>query len=299
MMRPRLVALTLLLVAAPATAGPWLPGRWHFYLQLRESVLAADQRYDSTGALRPIALADATGATQPSSYRELLTDLYGELGLAQRLSVLVDFRALEAIWQPIAGAAARRAIGPSDLYLAGKLLLFDDELSAALQVGVGVPAGSATADVPLGQGDLRTDFLLLVGKLFEHPEVFVSVEAGVRLRGAAVVADPHAPGMTTSVEYSHEIRGAAQAGYTVRPDRRGLRALVFALKLEGAYALQTPVEDGLGTLVAPAASYLKLGAEITWRPRAGIDLTLGGHYFVAGRSVPAFAEAALALGFGR
>jgi hypothetical protein len=102
-----------------------------------------------------------------------------------------------------------------------------------------------------------------------------------------------------SVQYSHEVRAAAQAGYTWRPDRPFLRALVFAIKLEGAYALQTPVEDGLGILVAQAASYLKLGPEITWRPRRGLDVTVGGHYFVAGRSLPAFGEAALAIGYGR
>lgn len=299
-MRARLVTLALLLQAAPAAAGPWLPGRYHFYLQLRESALAADQRYDSTGALQPIAIAlDASGATARSGYRELLSDLYGEVGLASRVSVLVDFRALAAIWQPIPGAASRSAIGASDLTLAGKLLLFDDELSAAVQVGVTVPTGSATAAVPLGAGDVRTDFTILVGKLFEHPDVFVSVEAGARLRGAAEVADGHAPGRTVSVQYSHEVRAAAQAGYSWRPDRRGLRALVFAVKLEGAYALSSPVEDGLGLLVSPAASYLKLGPEITWRPRPGLDVTVGGHYFVAGRALPAFGEAALALGYSR
>jgi hypothetical protein len=299
-MRPRAALLLVLFAARPAAAGPWEPGRWHFYLQLRESALVADQRYDASGKLQPIAVAlDASGATAPSSYRQLLTDLFGELGLAARLSVLFDFRAVSAIWQPLPGAPAHQAVGPSDLYLAGKLLLFDDELSAAVQIGVTVPIGSATAAVPLGAGDLRTDFTLLLGKLFEHPEIFLSIEAGARLRGAAQVGDPHAPGQMVSVQYSHEVRAAAQAGYTWRPDRPFLRALVFAIKLEGAYALQTPVEDGLGILVAQAASYLKLGPEITWRPRRGLDVTVGGHYFVAGRSLPAFGEAALAIGYGR
>lgn len=303
-MRPvaSLLVVACALVALPrrAEAGPWMPGRYHFYLQLRESFAFADDRYDARGDRQPIRLAlDASGATAPSGYREWLSDLFAEVGLAARLSLLVDFRFFAAQSQPVSGRPDPSSVGPSDLWLAAKLLLFDDELTSAFEFALTVPTGDATTSVPLGQGDVRADLLLLLGKLFEKPDLFFSVEAGLRLRGSATVADPHAPGQTTVVQYSHELRMAAQGGYRLAPVRRGLDSILFAVKLEGAYAFQAPVEDNLGILVSETASYFKLGPEITWSPTSYLHVVVGGHYFVAGRSTPAFAEIAAALAVSR
>ncbi len=291
--------LCVLALPRPASAGPWISGRWHFYLQLRQSALFADQRYDAAGNLQPIRVAvDGSGATQTTSYRQALTDLFAELGLGARLALLIDFHGLSAIDQPLS-SGARRAVGVSDLWLGLKLLLFDDELAAALQVGITVPTGSPNGSVPLGPGDFREDFTLLVGKLFRHPHLFLSGEAGVRLRGSAVIPNPIALGTREHVQYSHELRYAGAFGYTLMTDRKAADWFSFAIKLEGAYALSAPVEDGLGVLDPVAGSYLKLGPEVTWAPTKHVQVSLGGHYFVAGRAMVAFGEVALGLAVSR
>jgi hypothetical protein len=298
----RALALFALLLLAPARAhaGPWVPGRWHFYAQLRESFLFADQRYDARGDLQPIRLVlDASGQTAEASYRQALTDLYLELGLASRLAVIADFHALSAIVEPVAVAPSRSAVGASDLWLASKLLLFDDEIAAALEVAMTVPLGRATAAIPLGQGDFSTDFVLLLGKLFERPSLFFSVEAGLRLRSYAEVADPNQPGRTLTQEFAHQIRFAGSAGWQWLARKRGLAALLVSAKFEGAYALAAPVEDGLGLLDPRAPSYFKLGPELGYTPVRGLSFVLGAHYFVAARSLPAMAEIALGLGVNR
>jgi hypothetical protein len=282
-MRSALVGLALL-VALPAQAAPWVPGRWHFWTQLRESALIADQRYDAGGQLRPIVAALPGGATVKSSYRWALTDLYAELGLGARLSLLVDFAALSAIVQPVGGEPDRRAVGVSDLYLGGKVLLFDDEVTASLQAAVAVPTGALTAAVPLGSGDVRGDLILLVGKIFDRPAIFVSAEVGLRLRG---------------MDYSHQLLYAAQVGWTWRAGRRGLRALTVAARLEGRYALATPVEDGLGILTPRSERFTKLGADLVFLLGRGVALGVGGHGFVAAQSMPAFGEAAVSVSYAR
>ena len=289
----------LALTTTPAIAGPWTPGRLHFYGQVRQSVLLADRRYDAAGDLRPILLAvDAAGATAETSYRQTLTDVYFELGLASRLSVLADFRAFTYVAQPAAGHPTRSALGISDLWLATKLLLFDDELTASLLVGASVPLGDAAAAVPLGQGDVSGDIQVLVGKLLPR-RVYVAAEAGVRLRSHARVTDPRTPGATIEQQYSHELRFAAVAGTSFPLARRFADAIGVAAKLEGAYALTAPVEDSYGVLTPAAGTYLKLGAEFIWTPVRGVAITLGGHGFALGRALPAFGEIALAIGWSR
>lgn len=285
-----LVLASVLLVGAPALAGPWVPGRWHFWAQLRESVLIADQRYDAAGGLAPIQgqyqAPDGTTALSRARYRWLLTDLYAELGLASRLSVLLDFYALSAIWQPFddAPAYSKSAVGVSDLFLGAKLLLFDEEITASILAAVTVPTGALTATLPLGPGDVRGDFVLQVGKIFERPSIFVTADFGARLRG---------------MSYSHELIYAAQVGWTWHAHRRALHALTVSLKLEGRYALGAAVEDGLGVLNPQSGQYTKLGPEVGFSVGRGFTLSAGGHYFVAGRSMPAFGEVALALTYAR
>ena len=298
-MRAAVLMLSLLL-CAPVQAGPWVPGRWHFSLQLRQAALFADQRYDAGGARRPIlAVPDQGGAPQRASYRQALTSLSGELGLAQRLSVVLDLLALDAVVQPISGRADRTVVGVSDLRLGGKLLLFDDELTAAIEVALTIPTGSAARPLPLGPGDLRTDFVLHVGKTFRRPDLYLLAEVGFRLRSAAEVANPMVPGTTAQVSYAHEIRYGAQAGTTWRKGRPGLRWLGAALRIEGSYALASAVEDGLGILNPIAGSYCKLGPEVTWSPLLGLLFGVGGGYFVAGREMPAMGEAWLSVTYLR
>ena len=281
-------------------AGPWVPGRWHFYLQLRQSVMIADRRYDADGHLQGIqVVVDDARTRVASGYRQALTSLYFELGLGTRLSVAVDLMLLDFVAQPLAGRAARTALGVSDLRFLGKLLLFDDELTAAILLGLVAPTGSATSAVPLGPGDVRADLSVLIGKLFERPRIHVAAELGVAFRSSATIADPAQPGARTSRQYSHALRYGVTLGHTWAIGRRGADAFAISAKLEGAYAFARPVEDGLGLLVAEAASYTKLGPELVWSPTRHWQLSLGGSYFVAGRTIPAMGELALGLAFLR
>jgi hypothetical protein len=262
--------------------------------------MLADRRYDAAGERRPIALTlDDSGATAPTSYRQALTNLYFELGLATRLSLALDFIVLDFVAQPLAGRAARSAFGVSDLRLAAKLLLFDDELTVSLLAAVTAPTGSATTAVPLGPGDVRTDLMVLVGKLFERPRLHVVAELGVRLRASATVVDPARPSERIPRQYSHELRYGATLGYTRLFARRALAALTLSARLEGAYAFTRAVEDDLGLLNPVAASYTKIGPELTWAPTRAWQVSVGGHYFVAGRSIPAMGEIALGLAYLR
>src|SRR5688572_26671864 len=301
--RRRLVLALLALLAVGgsrrAWAGPWIPGRWHFYLQLRQSVMIADRRYDAGGDLRAIAVALADGSTAPARYRQALSSLYFELGLGARLALFLDWLALDYVVQVASSRPDRSAFGVSDLRLGAKLLLFDDELTATLQAAVVAPTGSPTTAVPLGPGDVRAEFTLLVGKIFDRPRLHLAAELGVRVRSSATIADPSRPGALIVRQYSHELVYRLTVGYTRLFARRGVSSLVFAARVEGGYAFLRPTEDGLGILVPEAASYTKLGPEITWAPYPSWQVSLGGHYFVAGRAIPAMGELALGLAYLR
>jgi hypothetical protein len=282
-----------------AQAGPWIPRAWHFLVYLRQSVELAGDRYDVEGQRSPGSAITDQGTLVRSFMGESTTAIGGEVGVASRLALTLDFLAFRAAWQRMGEAGNRSSLGVSDLALGAKLLLFDDEVTATLQVNVTFPTGSATSSVPLGPGDTRADFLVLVGKVFERVPLFASAEAGVSLRSAAQVTDPLVPGTTKTIEYSSQIIYGATVGYTFvtkgrRPDR-----ITFMARAEGRYSLGRATDDGVDSFTPVSPTLLKLGPTIAWMPIPSLEIDLGGAYFVLGRTVPAFGEAVLGIVFRR
>lgn len=284
-----LAAAAAALHSSPARAGPWLPGAWHFYLELRESFQLADRRFDASGSLAPVRAVDASGMLVPSSFRDAQTSLYGELGVATRLAALVELVGVRAVWQPLPDGSSRGAVGASALTLGAKLLLFDDQVTAALIGRVIVPLGATDGPVPLDAGDLRADLVLSVGKLFEERPFFVAGELGVRLNSSADVTDPVLNKLVT-IDYAPEILFAAQAGYTFLVRRRGLERAVVMVQLEGRYGTAAPVEDGRGSLTPPSARFIKVGPMLAWAPLRHFEIHLGASVFAWGRGLPMMIE---------
>jgi hypothetical protein len=291
-----LVTAVLTLVGArTAYAGPWLPGAWHFVVYLRESVQLANDRYDVGGALKPVMAVDGQGATVRSFFGDATTALGTEVGVASRLSLTADFWALRGTWERLGDAGSRSSVGVSDLSLGAKLLIFDDEITAALQVAVTFPIGDSTAAVPLGLGDTRTDMVLLVGRMFERVPLFLFGELGACIRSAAKVTDPLMPGTTKTVDYASQVVYGATLGYTAQGKRRGFRSVAVMVRVEGRYSLRTATDEGVGTFTPVTPTMLKLGPQLSFAPTKTFELFAGGSYFVLGRAVPAWADAVLGL----
>jgi hypothetical protein len=276
-----------------ASAGPWLAGAGHGYVQLREGFSFADSRFDAGGSTAAVKAVTADGSLVVSAWRLLETSLFAELGLLSRLSLMLDWTVVRSAWQPQPGAAPITATGLSDLALALKVLLFDDVVTLSLVGGVTAPVGDATARLPLGQGDTRTELAVCVGKLFRPTGFFVDAQLGFVLRGGARVRDARMPTQIDAVDYRPEARFLAEGGFNWLLRRRGVERLVFSLRLDGRYATGVASEDGLGILTPASSSFLRVGGGVSWLIVRHFEVGLSVASVVTGHAIPALTD----LGF--
>src|SRR5262249_24875452 len=150
----------------------------------------------------------------------------------------------------------------------------------------------AVARLPLGQGDVRTEFALFVGKLFRPLPLFVDARVGVALRGSATIMDPYFMNQQ-QIAYASEARFLAEAGYSWFPRHRGAKRVLLLARIEGRYSNGVPSEDGLGILTPVASDFLRTGGEIAWLPTTHFELSVTGGSVVYAHSLPALSELAL------
>src|SRR5262249_43207229 len=136
-------ALAIVLAPARAIAGPWLPAPGKLYLELRESFDTTEQGFDSEGHRRRLQTLSDDGLPVATRLYDAHTKLYGEIGLATRLALIVELDALGVVVTPRAGHSARGAVGLGDLAAGFRLQLLDEEVACAIDARLGIPTGSS------------------------------------------------------------------------------------------------------------------------------------------------------------
>jgi hypothetical protein len=308
-----------MLVPAAATAGPWLPAPGKLYLELRESFDTTSQGFDSDGNRHRLRTLSDDGLPVATRLYDAHTKIYGEIGLATRLAIVVELDALSVVAMPRAGHSARRAVGLGDLAAGFRLQLLDEEVACAIDARLGIPTGSADDPQPLGTGDLRGEFVLSVGRVFERVPIVVAVELGARLRSSgtqraqaagrtATLVDPLDPSSLAKVriDYSSELVYGLWIGWLGRIGERV--RITPRVTVDGRHGFSAPEALPIDPVAPASMRLLRLGAQIAVavalrgrrpQPAASVHVGLGGGAFVWGQGLPAAGELSLALGFSR
>jgi hypothetical protein len=240
-----LSALAAALWSGEAAAGPWAIGQGRLFIDGRFTVSTASEIADQNGQHLPAQVVanmqdlGKTGArTVKSSVLDLNGEIYVEYGVLSRLTLTMNWQFARGLsYANPGGDVPYQATHVGDLDLGGRITVFDDELTLALYLGVGVPSGATGTNIPIGQGDVRTDFRVLVGKVIERWRIYVAGELGIRFRGSATIHDFNAtPGYRRNVDYSDEIVYGIEAGYFWKTRRRGLQQILLGLKAYGKYS---------------------------------------------------------------
>jgi hypothetical protein len=291
-----LAAIGLLLVEPEAQAGPWAIGQGRLFVDLRFTATTASELADQDGRHLPMRIvADAADLGkeigQVRTNRTHMTDLNGELyveyGLLSRLTLAMNWQFARSISLANPGGDIDwHSAHVGDLELAGRITLFDDVLAVALHLGVVFPTGATNTRIPIGQGDVRTDFRVLVGKIVERWRFYIAGELGVRLRGSAKVRDDLLPAGQKTVDYSDEITYALEFGYFWKIQRRAMRQILLGGKLQGKYATGESIPDPFPNIVPAASAFLKIGPEITFYLTERWLFHVGVRTVPVARSVP-------------
>ncbi|MEO6951003.1 MAG: hypothetical protein ABI321_04245 [Polyangia bacterium] len=304
--------------AGTAHAGAWVPEPGHFYLELRGLFVTATQGFSPDGGRRQLkagsslTLSGAPGGATPARLRDGAALVYGEIGLATRLAVVVDFTLVRSVTVERQDTRALSSVGVGDLHAGLRLVLLDEEVSCAIEAKLGIPTGRSDGEVPLGTGDLRGELTLHLGHVWERVPFFVQVALGAELRGSGTQRVESPSFMSSvhdvNVDYASELVYAAEVGYLARIGERV--RLSPSIRVDGVYGTRKPTTDEPASLevdpIAPASMrYLRLtaqlAAEIRPSPKkpGAVVVGLGGGAFVWGQGLPAEGQVTLALGYKR
>ena len=302
-----------------AQAGAWVPEPGQFYLELRGIFVTATQGFAPSGArrrleARSLVMNGLAGGAVNARLTDGAAQLYGEVGLATRLALIADFSLAHAVTVEREGTRDLSSAGIGDADVGLRLVLLDEEVSCAVEARLGIPTGRSDGEVPLGSGDLRGEFTLHLGRVWEHVPFFVQVALGAELRGSGTQR-VESPGLTSSVhathvDYASGLVYAAEVGYVARVGER-LR-LSPALRVDGLYGSRRPSTEEPASLyvdpVTPASlRYVRLSVQLSaefstaqrTRGRGAVIVSLGGGAFVWGQGLPAAGQLTLALGYKR
>jgi hypothetical protein len=281
---------------AAAVAGPWAIGQGRFFIDGRFTASTASEFADENGNRRPMRVVSNTAdlgsnsgsvQTSKSSLTDLSGQLYVEYGALSRLTLTMALQFVRGIsFSNPGGDVSYRALHIGDMELGGRITLFDDELTVALNLSAVIPTGATGTNIPIGQGDVRTEFRVLVGKIFERWRFYVSGELGIRFRGSATVRDLNYPGYQKPIDYSDEITYGLEGGYFWKTRRPGLQQILLGFKLNGRYSTAASVPDPYPNLVPPASAFMKLGPEIALFFTEKLLLHVGVRTIPLARSLP-------------
>jgi hypothetical protein len=321
--RPRGSALVLFfllaLVSSRAAASPWLPAPGRVYLQLSESFVSTAEGFDHAGHRRPLLTMGDNGLPVPTRLSDGETHLYAEIGLATRLAITAEMTVLSVIAQPRGGHLARKAVGAGDLTAGIRLQLLDEEVTCAIDARLGIPTGSADAQLPLGTGDLRGEMILSFGRVWDHVPIFLVAELGARIRssgtqraqaaGRPADVDPLSANPTdarVTLDYASEIVYGLALGYIAKVRER-IR-LQPRISVDGRHGLSAPQPLPIDPIAPASMRLVRLGAalgvsiDLPQRHRRAsgrVDVSVTGGAFVWGEGLPAAGDFGLALAFAR
>jgi hypothetical protein len=250
----RSLFLLSMLVSSSAGAAGWTRDQGHFYLQLGTAFSYADQRYSNTGELGPILVPKLKidpSTTSLSNYQQLLTDLYFEVGVLPRLTVIGDLPFVSARQLNPGGDITYSANNFGDMTLGMRVGLLLRPIAVAAEARLGFPTGAAKQFLPTGSGDFRGELRLAVSRNFYQLliPIYFDVEFGFMMRGAGRVYDPvsASPDHTSLINFAPEIYVRGEVG-AIFFAKRTLGRTVLALAAD--YRGSTTKADTTAALVA-------------------------------------------------
>jgi hypothetical protein len=270
--RVALVALGILVVAAPAWAGGgWVPERGSSYVEGSFLFAETDEAYDEGGAVVPFRRLD--GVDRPTTWRDAGFVVFGEAGLGGGFGLEGDllFKRV-SVEEP---ATLFTTDGPADARLALKRGWRTGAWALALSAGARVPMGYDEDEYPsLGSGSVDGFAMAHAGLGFEGG--WAQAELGVRTRGGAA---------------RDEWPFAAQGGL----DLSSRWSAIADLRGHGLLGPGDPAAEDVFDPALASSSIVEVGPGVAFMASRTLRLSGQAWRSLAGRNVPAGWKWKLAL----
>jgi hypothetical protein len=299
MSRLRAVTLATLLATLPAStafAGAWTHDQWHFYLQLGTAFSYANDAYAPDGSTLPIFVRTGKNDTTPnkSNFQQLLSDLYFEVGLLDRLTIFGDL-GYSSNRQMNPGGDIKYSTNALNDWLFGFRvgLIKGDPLAVALEARLTVPTGftgNTTSPLPTGTGDVRGELRLAVAKQLPYVPIYVDGEFGFALRGSGKVYDPNASSnnFQNVVNYAPELVIHGEIGAALVKWKGATRLLLIAsVDYRGSTTKQVGgLGDTLLSLTPENSEVTSISGALMWYAWHGLGIQARFQQIVEGLRIP-------------
>jgi hypothetical protein len=264
------IALALLLAPASAAAGPWAPDAGHGYVKLWLKYLYGFGYFDGQGQMHDY-----------TAYHELFLSAYAEVGLVDRLALVVHAPIVQTfhLEDPHDGAYDS-FLGPGDPTLSLRWQFLQiDRLASSIELGVRAPfarPGPLATVYARGTGNPPVGALQMGTGVWDVP---ITVAAGYGWDGF-YLAGSIAYVVRTS-GYDHVLAWSVEGGTTIEA-RWGLRGRVVGWHSldvhfdEGAPRHESPSGIGNGT------SYVGFALEVDYRIEENLYIGFTGEGGIGG-----------------
>lgn len=284
--RRRLSALgtsgLLVLLAVPASAGPWTQPRGDSYCRFSFSYLYTRTEFDARGEEVPILTSNPL--VRSAAYREVAVSSYVEYGVRDRLTLVASlpFKILTSQRTELStDASLVREVdvtnaGLADLWVGVRRAIHRGRFPVAVEIGGKAPLGyDRTPDnfgPALGTGYADAEFAALAG--FGARSVYASTRVAYRVLGG---------------DLDNAVGFALEAG--------GHHERVFAQFLFEAWRSTGEIRelDVSSTAVVPNQDVTKLIVTAGARVNGRVALTVEAYSMLAGKNVATGTTAAMAL----
>lgn len=239
-----------ILKASTVFAGGWTHAPGKGYFKLNEQIIRSNSYFEPSG--------DRIDITDQSRYT---TSLYGEYGLANRLTLVGYIPIYQRISEDQPGADAKTGTG--DWELGARIgLLTNRATVVSIQVLAGLPLGDSFSDQQevglfTGDGEFNQLFMLQVGHSLWPTPGYLKAEIGFNNRES---------------DFSDEIRYAVEAGFLVG-ERVGVSGWVRGAKAVGTEGKWTVYDQQYVSFGPELSFYFTANAGIT----AGVTRYTGAH----------------------
>jgi hypothetical protein len=281
MMRTVLAAFAIVTLGSqPLQAQAWTLAPGSAFVKASVGTAATSERYDHRGDVVPYdqRLEGVSGAvfTDRSVY------LYGEYGVAEGITAVASLPLKRiVVLEPADASPAERESTDLGTALLGARISLSNVLATperwalSANLGIRLPLGYRRDVAPaVGSGQVDAELLVSAGRSLWPAPGYLQAGAGYRFRsgifglsrrvacGERAPAGQTCPNPTEEIDYSDELLGRLEAGYTVA-GRLGLQLLA-----DGVWSVRTPqpVDTGVG-IVQPEGfaeqRYLRLGGGLS------------------------------------
>ncbi|MDD9949292.1 MAG: hypothetical protein OXU48_07155 [candidate division Zixibacteria bacterium] len=231
-------------------AGGWTHAPGKGYFKLNEQIIRSDSYFDPSG--------DRIDITDQSRYT---TSLYGEYGLANRLTLVGYIPFYQRISEDRAGSEAKSGTG--DWEVGARIgLLTNRATVVSIQIMAGLPLGDSFSDQQevglfTGDGEFNQLFMLQVGHSLWPTPGYLKAEIGFNSRES---------------DFSDEIRYAVEAGFMI-DERVGVSGWIRGAKAVGTDEEWTVYDQQYVSFGPEMSFYFTPNAGIT----AGVTRYAGAH----------------------